>query len=166
LQAKEHTLELREWVDTYEITDRYIWDRAKRADPSLHYCTHAKKYVLTRKNVNERIAAATALQHFTLEQLKCVVFVDEAKVSWEVHPPHYIANAETPEYIWPDVPNAKRRAWNPGMMYILAVNYHMGVVYKARVGHDTELGRFKVSFGIGHELYIFFSKTISLRLHL
>jgi hypothetical protein len=166
LQAKDHIPELKEWADMYELGDRYIWDRAKRADPSLHFRRHAKKYVLTRRNVSERIAAATMLQKFSMEELKCVVFLDEATVNWEVTPPHYIANSETPEYIWPDVPSAKRRAWAPGMMYLLAINYHMGVVYKARVGHDCELGDFKVSFGMGQDLYIYFFTTISLRLRL
>lgn len=158
LHAKEYIPELKEWADVYDLTDRYIWVRAKRADPSLHYRKHAKKYVLTHKNVKERIATAKKLQLLTKEKLRCVVFLDEATVNWDVQPPHYIANAGTPEYIWPDVPNAKRKAWAPGMMYLSAVNSHMGMVYKARVGHDIEVGLFKVSFGMGLEHSIFFEE--------
>jgi hypothetical protein len=91
--------DLEERSDKHDLGDRYIWDRAKRASPSLHFGKHDKKDVLTGDNVRDRIAAATTMQTFSMDELTRVVFLDEATVNWEFTPPHYIANSETPEYI-------------------------------------------------------------------
>jgi hypothetical protein len=139
-QAREHYPVLQQWATQFNLSDRYIFEYGKRGDPTLHFRQHQVKHLLTKEEAKTRISIVEQLMQLSVEELRCIVYIDEATVQWEVDPPHYIAGANTPDFIWPDVPAAMNSAWRPSLSYILAVNYYMGLVYAAPVGHDYDHG--------------------------